>query len=147
MPVTVLTQVLHGLIKSHMTASAMLDPVQNLFHARPLSEPAKLSGHELLQRLAAALGAPLQGSVHVVRKIANEQVRHAYIMQACPAPGKRASHTSHGRTTAVLRTQVLAYAADGADNHAGPHLRASLRWQYRYRRSWRVRSAPPAPGR
>jgi hypothetical protein len=36
----------------------------------------------LLQRLPAAAGAALQGRMHIVGQIADEQVRHAYIMQA-----------------------------------------------------------------
>jgi hypothetical protein len=67
MPVAVLAQVLDGLAQADMATAAALNPIENLIHARPLGESAKLSGHELLQGLPAALCAPLKGGVNVVR--------------------------------------------------------------------------------
>jgi hypothetical protein len=82
MPFPVLAQVLRSLGQAYVAAVAPLDPVQDFIHAGPPGEAAELSGQELLQGLALALCALLKGGVDVVGKVANEQIRHAYIMQA-----------------------------------------------------------------
>jgi hypothetical protein len=69
-------------------AAATLDPVQDFLHAGPPGETAKLSSQVLLQGLALTLCTPLQGSVDILGKVADEQVRHAYIMQASGAAGQ-----------------------------------------------------------
>jgi hypothetical protein len=82
MPLPVLAQVDDCLVKADVAAAAALDPVQDFLRVRTLGQSAQLSSQELLQRLPALLGAALEGRVHVVRKVADQQVRHAYIMQA-----------------------------------------------------------------
>ena len=88
MPFPVLAQVLSSLGQADVAAVAPLDPVQDFIHAGPPGEAAELSGQELLEGLALALRALLQGGVDVVGKVANEQIGHAYIMQASAAEGK-----------------------------------------------------------
>ena len=75
-------QVLGSLGEAHVAAVAALYAVKDFIHAGPPGEAAKLSGQELLQGLALALSALLKGGVDVVGKVADEQIRHAYIMQA-----------------------------------------------------------------
>jgi hypothetical protein len=82
MPLTVLTQIGYRLVKADTAAATTLDPVQDFLRIGPPGQPTQLSGQELLQRLPAVLGAALQGRVHIIGQIADEQVRHAYIMQA-----------------------------------------------------------------
>jgi hypothetical protein len=81
MPFPVLAQVLGGLGQAYVAAAAAaLDAVQDFIDAGPPGEAAKLSGQELLQGLALTLRALLKGGVDVVWKVADEQIRHAYIM-------------------------------------------------------------------
>jgi hypothetical protein len=85
MPFPVLAQVSGSLGQAYVAAVAALDPVQDFIHAGPPGEAAKLGGQELLQGLALALCALLKGGVDVVGKVADEHIRHAYIMQASAA--------------------------------------------------------------
>jgi hypothetical protein len=106
MPLPVLAQVLGSLGQAYVAAVAAFDPVQDFIHAGPPGEAAKLSGQELLQGLALALGALLKGGVDVLGKIPNEQIRHAYIMQASVAAEQitAASATTPARRSASKRT-------------------------------------------
>jgi hypothetical protein len=94
-------------VQADAAAGTAFDPVQNLIDARPIGQAAELGGEELLQRLAAPLGAALERGVHVVRDITYEQVRHAYIMlspragakSACRRPGCALCVRTHARVT------------------------------------------------
>jgi hypothetical protein len=110
MPLPVLAQVLGSLGQAHAAAVAAFDPVQDFIHAGPPGEAAKLSGQELLQGLALALCALLKGCVHVVGKVADEQIRHAYIMQASVAAEQVAAASRHNAGKA-LDEQTRALAA------------------------------------
>jgi hypothetical protein len=85
MPGPVFAQVFRGLAEADAAAAMSLDPVQDLLDAWPFGQPPQLSGQELLQRLPAALGPALQGSMDVIWKVTYEHVRHAFIMQALVA--------------------------------------------------------------
>lgn len=84
-----------------MAAVAAFDPVQDFIHAGPPGEAAKLSGQELLQGLALALCPLLQGCVDVVGKVADEQIRHAYIMQASVAAEQVTAASRHNAGKAL----------------------------------------------
>jgi hypothetical protein len=112
MPFPVLAQVLGSLGQAHVAAVAALDPVQDFIHAGPPGEAAKLSGQELLQGLALALCALLKGCVDVVGKVADEHIRHAYIMQASEAAEQVTAASRHDAGKA-LGEQTHSPAADG----------------------------------
>ena len=97
MPGPLLVQVLGCLAQAHLATCTAFDAVQHLIHTRPLGEPAKFAGEELLQRLAASLSPALQSGVNVVGKISYQQVWHAYIMLASWPTGKPMHHRGHVR--------------------------------------------------
>jgi hypothetical protein len=117
MPLLVLAQVLGSLGQAYVAAVAALDPVQDFIHAGPPGEAAKLCGQELLQGLALALGALLKGGVDVLGQVPDEQIRHAYIMQALVAAGQiaAASRTTPTRLSASKRTLVTPRSASVLD--------------------------------
>jgi hypothetical protein len=95
MPFPVLAQVLSSLGQAYAAAVAPLDPVQDFIYAGPPGQAAELSGQELLQGLALALCALLKGGVDIVGKVSNEQIRHAYIMQASPVAEQVTAASRH----------------------------------------------------
>ena len=122
MPFPVFAQVLRGPGQADMAAvAAALDAVQDLIHAGPPGEPAKLGGQELLQGLALAFCALLKGGMNVVGKVADEQVRHAYIMQACGWRCKP-SVESRRHNTSGIAALPLVTAHAGLERPARPHL-------------------------
>ena len=102
---------------------AAFDPVQDFIHAGPPGEAAKLSGQELLQGLALALCALLKGGVDVVRKVADEQIRHAYIMQASAAAGQVTAASRHDAGMALCE-QMRAHAAGRASDELALSVRS-----------------------
>jgi hypothetical protein len=96
-----------------VAAVAAFDPVQDFIHAGPPGDAAKLSGQELLQGLALALCALLKGGMDVVRKVADEQIRHAYIMQASAAAEQVTAASRHDAGLALCE-QMRSSAAPGA---------------------------------
>jgi hypothetical protein len=119
MPFPVLAQVLSSLGQAYVAAVAPLDPVQDFIHAGPPGEAAELSGQELLQGLALALCALLKGGVDVVGKVANEQIRHAYIMQAS-AVAEQVTAASRHNPGGAPGEQTRAHAALSASRAALP---------------------------
>jgi hypothetical protein len=117
MPFPVLAQVLGSLGQAYVAAVAAFDAVQDFIHAGPPGEAAKLSGQELLQGLALALCALLKGGMDVVRKVADEQIRHAYIMQASAAAEQVTAASRHD-TDKVLGEQTRAHAANETAHRA-----------------------------
>jgi hypothetical protein len=117
MPFSVLAQVLSSLRQAYVAAVTPLDPVQDFIHAGPPGEAAELSGQELLQGLALALCALLKGGVDVVGKVANEQIRHAYIMQASAVAEQvtAASHHNPGGAPGEQRALVTPRSASVLD--------------------------------
>ncbi len=56
------------------------DLVEDLADRAALGQVAQFHGKVLLKRLVAYLGFALQLSMHVIRDVTDENVRHAYIM-------------------------------------------------------------------
>ncbi len=100
-----------------MAAMAAFDPVQDFIHAGSPGETAKLSGQELLQGLALAFCALLKGGVDVVGKVADEQIRHAYTMQAS-APAEQVTAASRRNPGSAPGEQTRASAALGVPSSA-----------------------------
>jgi hypothetical protein len=71
-----------GISQGHPTAAAALDPCEQVGHRRSGGHPGEFRDQELLQRLAGLRSPSLEFGVHVGRKIAYEDVRHAYSLQA-----------------------------------------------------------------
>jgi hypothetical protein len=103
MPGPLLAEVFGGLAQAYLAPRAAFDALQHLIHTRPLGEPAKLAGEELLQGLAASLSPALQSGVNVVGKISYQQIWHAYIMQASCLLGKAAHHRARPDTVNAER--------------------------------------------
>jgi hypothetical protein len=109
-PLPVLAQVLGSLGQAYVAAVAAFDPVQDFIHAGPAGEAAKLGGQELLQGLALALCALLKGGVDVLGNVADEQIRHAYIMQASVVAEQITAASRHNAGE-MLGEQTHAHAA------------------------------------
>lgn len=58
------------------------DPGKQLIDGRSLDEVSELGCQVLLERLAALLRPALQRGMNLLRDVPNENVRHAYSMQA-----------------------------------------------------------------
>jgi hypothetical protein len=70
----------HGRLQADATAVLRFDLVEDLADRALLGKVTQLDSEVLLQRLVAALGLALQSGVHVLRDIADQNIRHAYIM-------------------------------------------------------------------
>jgi hypothetical protein len=64
----------------HPTPAAPLDPSEQISNRRCGRQPGEFHDQELLQRLAGSGRASLEFGVHVGRKVAYENVRHACSM-------------------------------------------------------------------
>lgn len=80
MPLPLFSEIVCGLPEADLTTAVTFDAIQHFIDTRPLRQPAQLPSEVLLQRLATLLSPALQRSVHILRDIPHQHVRHAYIM-------------------------------------------------------------------
>jgi hypothetical protein len=71
------------LIEAQFDSVAALDAIEHLIHWGVVGEASQFVDEILLKRSAISFGSPLEFFVDVGWDISDQNVRHAYIMQAC----------------------------------------------------------------
>ena len=95
-------QIIDGGVETDASARSRGDPGEHLVHRRRLSDACEFTAQVLLERLARCLGAPLQAGMDVVGKIADQNVRHAFIMLAL---NSRSNPRATRQTTGLVRNR------------------------------------------
>ena len=102
MPLPLFSEIVCGLLEADLTAAVTFDAIQHFIDTRPQRQPAQLRREVLLQRLATLLSPALQSSVHILRYIPYQYVRHAYIMLSVSCTYRQAVHRRPSPQVTVL---------------------------------------------